>query len=233
MATYQNGLKTATTATKEELDQQAKDARDAYDAIKAAYERGDVTKATVDAAKKRMDAAAKEASSVTKSAQTENTGVSTNASQAAQNATRSSETAKTNVTRNYQNMSNSVAGMFPRNLGQLFKGTLVKITTTIKEKAHGTADISQGIKRTQFARGYTNPLLFTSPTFLGNGLFGDRGNAYGGELIYGRQSLMRDIREAIGGVGGNTFNITVDGTANPEEFADRLINQIQLRSRTV
>ena len=232
MSTYQNNLKTATTATKEELDQQAKDARDAYDAIKAAYERGDVTKATVDAAKKRMDAAAKEASSVTKSAQTENTGVSTNASQAAQNATRSSETAKTNVTRNYQNMSNSVAGMFPRNLGTLFTGALTTIKATITDAGNTKRlDYHTGVQR--FAKGYSNPLLFTSPTLVGNSLFGDRGGTNGGEMVYSRSRLLSDIRDAIGGVGGNTFNITVDGTTNPEEFADRLINQIQLRSRTI
>lgn len=232
MSTYQNNLKTETTATKEELDQQAKDARDAYDAIKAAYERGDVTKATVDAAKKRMDAAAKEASSVTKSAQTENTGVSTNASQAAQNATRSSETAKTNVTRNYQNMSNSVAGMFPRNLGTLFTGALTTIKATITDAGNTKRlDYHTGVQR--FAKGYSNPLLFTSPTLVGNSLFGDRGGTNGGEMVYSRSRLLSDIRDAIGGVGGNTFNITVDGTTNPEEFADRLINQIQLRSRTI
>ena len=232
MSVYQNNLKTATTATKEELDQQAADAKKKYSAIKDAFEKGDVTKATVDAAKKRADAAAQEASKVSASARSESNAVTSNASSAASNATKSASTANTNVTSYYRNMSNSVAGMFPRNLGQLFKGTLVKITTTIKEKAHGTADISQGIKRTQFARGYTNPLLFTSPTFLGNGLFGDRGNAYGGELIYGRQSLMRDIREAVG-QNGNTINITVNGSESPEDFANRFVREYNLLARTV
>ena len=232
MSVYQNNLKTATTATKEELDQQAADAKKKYSAIKDAYEKGDVTKATVDAAKKRADAAAQEASKVSASARSESNAVTSNASSAASNATKSASTANTNVTSYYRNMSNSVAGMFPRNLGQLFKGTLVQITTTIKEKAHGTADISQGIKRTQFARGYTNPLLFTSPTFLGNGLFGDRGNAYGGELIYGRQSLMRDIREAVG-QNGNTINITVNGSESPEDFANRFVREYNLLARTV
>ena len=232
MSVYQNNLKTNTTATKEELDQQAADAKKKYSAIKDAFEKGDVTKATVDAAKKRADAAAQEASKVSASARSESNAVTSNASSAASNATKSASTANTNVTSYYRNMSNSVAGMFPRNLGQLFKGTLVKITTTIKEKAHGTADISQGIKRTQFARGYTNPLLFTSPTFLGNGLFGDRGNAYGGELIYGRQSLMRDIREAVG-QNGNTINITVNGSESPEDFANRFVREYNLLARTV
>ena len=232
MSVYQNNLKTATTATKEELDQQAADAKKKYSAIKDAFEKGDVTKATVDAAKKRADAAAQEASKVSASARSESNAVTSNASSAASNATKSASTANTNVTSYYRNMSNSVAGMFPRNLGQLFKGTLVKITTTIKEKAHGTADISQGIQRTQFARGYTNPLLFTSPTFLGNGLFGDRGNAYGGELIYGRQSLMRDIREAVG-QNGNTINITVNGSESPEDFANRFVREYNLLARTV
>lgn len=41
---------------------------------------------------------------------------------------------------------------------------------------------------------------------------------------------MNDIREAAG-FGGNVFNITVNNADNPEEFADRLVRQIKLRTR--
>ena len=42
---------------------------------------------------------------------------------------------------------------------------------------------------------------------------------------------MDQIAERLNGGMNNTFYITVDGAENPEQFADRLIKQIQLRSR--
>ena len=48
----------------------------------------------------------------------------------------------------------------------------------------------------QFAKAYDNPYLFTSPSLYGGAVVGDRGGHAGGEMIYGRDNLMRDIREA-------------------------------------
>lgn len=42
---------------------------------------------------------------------------------------------------------------------------------------------------------------------------------------------MDDMAESMQGGVTNYINVTVDGAENPEQFADRLINQIQLRSR--
>lgn len=46
-----------------------------------------------------------------------------------------------------------------------------------------------------YKKAYEQPYLFTSPTVVGNRGFGD-GN--GGEMVYGHDNLMRDIRDAIG-----------------------------------
>ena len=48
-----------------------------------------------------------------------------------------------------------------------------------------------------YAKAYDNPYLFTSPTVVGAMGFGDRPGG-GGEMVYGHDSLMRDIREAVG-----------------------------------
>lgn len=73
-----------------------------------------------------------------------------------------------------------------------------------------------------YRKAYTNPYLFTKPTLMG---FGD-GN--GGEMVYGHDRLMKDIREASGG--GNTYNFTVNITgdiSNPREKAEELMREIK------
>ena len=184
-----------------------------------------ITQAMVDAAKVRMDTAATEAGSVVGSAQQEAQGVSSNAKLAAGAAKANAIDAKINTTTNYdatktaavgdfQAMSRSAAQeggkitssmtspaanvkkAYPVNLGSLFHGTIANITSTIKEIAGQRVSVPTVSGTTKFAKAYTNPFLFTSPTLIGGALVGDRGSAYGGEMIYGRDNLMRDISEA-------------------------------------
>lgn len=56
-----------------------------------------------------------------------------------------------------------------------------------------------------YKKAYETPYLFTSPTVVGNRGFGDGGGS--GEMVYGRDALMRDIREAVGFGGGVTINV--------------------------
>ena len=56
-----------------------------------------------------------------------------------------------------------------------------------------------------YAKAYANPYMFTTPTVVGNMGFGD---GAGGEIVYGHDNLMRDIREAAGG--GRTFAPTIN-----------------------
>jgi uncharacterized protein YjbJ (UPF0337 family) len=69
------------------------------------------------------------------------------------------------------------------------------------------------------------PHLFRSATLFGAGEKHD-------EVLYGRQSLMDDIRKASGGGRNVTINVTVNGADNPEQWATRLVRQMELEVRT-
>ena len=215
LTVYQNNLKTATTASKDELTKQAKDAQTKYESIKKAADQGKATKSAVDAAKKRADAAAAEAKKV---------GISMDAvKKAVSDKTADAEKAAT------KNLGN-IKSKFPVNLGQLLTGTLVDITTKVKNAAGGGKDVSQSVKKAKFAKGYTNPLLFTSPSVIP--IAGDRYKTNGGELMYGHDSLMNDIKNAVGGGSSSTvINVTVNGSDNPEAWADRFVNEYKLQTR--
>ena len=90
--------------------------------------------------------------------------------------------------------------------------------------------LSQGVPKIKidwYRKAYDNPYLFDKQTVIpfadGFKGFGD-GN--GGEIVYGRDNLMRDIREAIGGAGGYTQNvyITSPKQLSPSEIARQTRN---------
>jgi phage-related protein len=66
------------------------------------------------------------------------------------------------------------------------------------------------------------PYMFQNATLFGAGEAGD-------EILYGRESLLRDIREAAGGTAGYTQNITINSPKqlNPSEVA----RQTKLQTR--
>lgn len=86
---------------------------------------------------------------------------------------------------------------------------------------------------------YDNPLLFVSPTVIpslyGAQGFGDKSGG-GGELVYGHDNLMRDIKNAVSSEKQPTQTIinitmTVNGADNPQQIADELSREIQRRVR--
>lgn len=68
--------------------------------------------------------------------------------------------------------------------------------------------------------------------------FGDRGNRYGGELVYSHDKLMDDIRRASGGgTFAPTINVYTQENQSNEEIAqyvmDKLTREYQRAARYV
>ena len=77
------------------------------------------------------------------------------------------------------------------------------------------------------AKAMNQPYLYTQATLFGAGEVGD-------EVMYGRQNLLNDIREATSGNGGgDTYNITmnVSGAENPEEWAENFSRRLKMKVR--
>lgn len=70
----------------------------------------------------------------------------------------------------------------------------------------------------------STPYLFRNPTIFGAGEAHD-------EVLYGRENLLADIREASGGGGTNVY-VTVNGAENPEDWAIRFAKEFKLQART-
>lgn len=111
-----------------------------------------------------------------------------------------------------------IKGLFPVSLGKLFSGTLTTIKAKITDAANEkTVSYTTGVQ--QFAKAMNQPYMFTKPTFFDyDKIAGEAGD----EILYGRNSLMRDIREAVGGANGNTYTFNVYATPNqsPKEIAN-------------
>lgn len=123
-----------------------------------------------------------------------------------------------------------ISGFFPVSVGKIFSNLKLPHFSV----KGGTAPWGIGGMGTKptfsvdwYKKAKAQPYVFDTPTFFGAGDTSD-------EMLYGRQNLMDDIREAVGGQGGgNTYNIsiTVDGAENPEDYARRLARQLQMEVR--
>lgn len=78
-----------------------------------------------------------------------------------------------------------------------------------------------------YKKAYDNPMLFTSPTVIGGRGFGDGGGS--GEIVYGRDQLMRDIAEAS--QGEITINVYASEGMNVKQLAREVSNELTLAER--
>lgn len=82
-----------------------------------------------------------------------------------------------------------------------------------------------------YRKAYDNPMLFNNPTVLqtpyGAKGFGD-GN--GGEIVYGRDNLMKDIRQAVSSTGDVTINVYAKDQ-NVNQLADEISRRLTTLQR--
>lgn len=125
------------------------------------------------------------------------------------------------------NMIEKIKGFFN------FKWSLPKIKLphfSVSGSANPIDWLSQGVPKIKidwYRKAYNSPYLFDKQTVLpfADGFKGF-GDGAGAEIVYGRDNLMRDIREAIGGAGGYTQNvyITSPKQLSPSEIARQTRN---------
>ena len=199
--TLTEGIKTRTNATQTELQQQAKIITEQYNAIKAAYDAGQagITSEMVDEAYKRMQTAQTEAGSVGASSKQESSSIKTNLSSAQSSASGSfskiqsdANTYMSGATKAVETQASAIKGKFPISLGKLFTGTLTTIAAKITDAANEKR-VSYTTGAQKFAKALNQPYMFTEPTFFDyDKIAGEAGD----EILYGRNSLMNDIRTA-------------------------------------
>lgn len=119
-----------------------------------------------------------------------------------------------------------IKGMFPLSIGRIFSGlTLPHISVSGGEAPFGIGGKGSlpHFSVQWYAKAMSDPYVFTNPTIIGAGEAGD-------EVLYGREALLRDIKEAAGGRGVTNY-ITVNGAEDPEAWASQFARQIKMEMR--
>jgi len=125
----------------------------------------------------------------------------------------------------------AIKGMFPFSIGKLFSGWIPKVS--LHAKASGdSATTSSTVTQERFAKAANQPYIFKKAT-----VFERTAGETTDEMLYGKQALMGDIKEAVKDKVTQTVNnfyntFYVDGAENPESYAARLADEFQLQMRT-
>lgn len=120
-----------------------------------------------------------------------------------------------------------IKDFFPVKIGNLFSGLKLPhftIKTSSKDFGPlGTIKYPTGISVNWFKKAMQNPYMFSSPTFFGAGEAGD-------EILYGRNSLMRDISSAVTSANaGGGDDITINVYASPGMDVKELAAEVERR----
>lgn len=126
-----------------------------------------------------------------------------------------------------------VKGFFPLSIGKIFSNLKIpKISVKGGKAPYGIGGMgtAPSISVTWHRKALADPYMFQNATIFGAGEAGD-------EILYGREALLNDIREATGGGGGYTQNITINAPKqlNPSEVARMTKNETRrmvMRMRT-
>lgn len=122
-----------------------------------------------------------------------------------------------------------IKGIFPLKLGKIFSGIKLphfKISGGKVPWGIGGMGKAPSVNIEWYKKAENQPYMFKGATLFGAGERND-------EVLYGRQSLMKDIQAAVGG--GTTINLytTVNGADSPEEWAENAVAAIQRKMRVV
>lgn len=100
-------------------------------------------------------------------------------------------------------VKSAVTSTFPISVGRVCTDLELPVIKVTKQEQNGVKTAKFGVGRmtvNKYAKAYDTPWMFTQPTLVPNmhgaNMFGDR---QGGEMVYGHENLMNDIREATGG----------------------------------
>lgn len=144
--------------------------------------------------------------------------------------TRPIESAKNTVS----GIMKKIKGIFPLRIGKIFSGLSLPHISVSGGKAPFGIGGKGSLPHFSVAwhrKAEDQPYMFTGATLFG------AGEGTQDEMLYGKNSLMRDISTAVEGssAGGRqviiTNYITVDGAENPEQFADRFARKLKLDMR--
>ena len=103
----------------------------------------------------------------------------------------------------------AIKNLFPLHIGDLFSNIRLPHFNWHWNQIVGPLKVPVFDGISWYAKAYDNPYLLNAATVFGNAGFGDRGNYNGGELVYGHDALMNDIREATSGEGGGDITINI------------------------
>lgn len=146
--------------------------------------------------------------------------------------TRPIESAKNTVS----GIMKKIKGIFPLRIGKIFSGLSLPHISVSGGKAPFGIGGKGSLPHFSVAwhrKAEDQPYMFTGATLFG------AGEGTQDEMLYGKNSLMKDISTAVEGssAGGRqvviTNYITVDGAENPEQFAERFARKLKLDMRMV
>lgn len=120
-----------------------------------------------------------------------------------------------------------IKGFFPLSVGKIFSNIKLPHFNISGGEAPwgiGGKGTKPSISIDWYARAMNDPYMFQNATLFGAGEAGD-------EILYGREALLSDIKEAVGS-GRQVVNyITVNGAEDPEAWAAKFARQMKMEMR--